>query len=182
MAIEGKALCRGRSVGGRPCRVKGQRRKFAFGLRSIAVARLRRTRSGWGCLWGRAAPAPQRRERTRGSRTWDGVDTTVKPDLVCATIPQQPFRNRCAGMSRPSADLAKSPSDSGPGACQRGDGTPRGSVNTTVSAGSPSDSATPDGVLIITDRLARLARCQDPVSQMQRCLSATERAQPDQTA
>ena len=97
MATEGKALSRGCPEGSRPRLNNKRRGKFAFGLRSIAVARPCGTRSG--LRWEVADPEPGGlgRRVTRGLRWPNDAVTKVRTDFACAIIRQRPFRHRCAG-------------------------------------------------------------------------------------
>jgi hypothetical protein len=97
MATEGKALSRGCLEGSRPRLNNKRRGKFAFGLRSIAVARPCGTRSG--LRWELADPEPcgLGRRVTRGRRWRNRAVTKVRTDFACAIIRRRPFRHRCAG-------------------------------------------------------------------------------------
>jgi hypothetical protein len=98
MAIEGKALSRSRIVGGRPRRKVERRAEIAFGLLSIAVARLGVARCG--LTWAAVMRNGTAHEEARNvSRALNGVITTVTIDFACATIQQRPFRNRCASRA-----------------------------------------------------------------------------------
>ena len=99
MAIEGKAWCRCRLEGGRFRSARGRREGSAFGLLSIAVARLEAARSGLigACVVWATGPPEEFWEKVFCKKTWraralsrsragNGVATTVRNDLVLATI------------------------------------------------------------------------------------------------
>jgi hypothetical protein len=158
MATEGKALSRGCPEGSRPRLNNKRRGKFAFGLRSIAVARPCGTRSG--LRWELADPEPDGlgRRVTRGLRWPNDAVTKVKTDFASAIIRQRPFRHRCAGGAGHRRRRRFTPSDAARGYRWSEGATRKDRSSQPAPRGAPPDSAAPDGVSIITDRMRPLAR------------------------
>ena len=119
----------------------------------LSVAIMRRCGAHSGLYWADAMPSEAEHGRTRNrSRASKGAPKAVITDFACATIRRRPFRKRCPGLT---PDIGKKRREIRQFEPIREpikrNGASKGSINTTVSRETPSDSAMPDGIMIITD-------------------------------
>ena len=145
-------------MGGLARRKRRRRAEIAFGVLSIAVMRRKGAHSGLN--W--AGSGPERvvlgRAR-RDTRDSNGAETKVKADFVRATMRDGPFVD-IDGPGEPAIGEWRQASPCDP---VRSLSRVRRSLKDRSTQPSPSeppsDSAMPDGIKIITDRMGHLARC-----------------------
>jgi hypothetical protein len=136
-----------------------RRADIAFGLLSIAIVRLIRAHPGLN--WAGSMPGEGRHGRARKeTRDSNGAETRVRSDFVFATIQDGPFIEFDNRQSRLSAGGDKRRHMILSVSLSRVTGVLEDRSTQPSPLDPPSDSAMPNGIKIITDRLGHLARCR----------------------